>query len=95
MITSWRPDFEQQIISSTSREHIDAIIIRPGMVFGGASTIYTTWFTALVDAKKNGGVAQVPGKKDALIPTVHKDDLAEAYRLIVEKVRTIFFHSIC
>jgi hypothetical protein len=90
MDNTWRPDLEQQIISSSTRKFVDGIVIRPGMVFGGSSTTFSTWFAPLIDAKKNGSVAQVPGKRDALISTVYKDDLGVAYRLIVEKVSIIF-----
>lgn len=84
MITSWRPALEQQILSS--REYIDPIIVRPGLVFGGASTIFSFWFGALLEAKAKGVEAVIPAKKDALVGPVHKEDLADAYRLIVEKV---------
>lgn len=92
MVTTWRPAFEQEIISPATRAVLDPIVIRPGLVFGGASTVLSFWFSALLEGKKNQKVAEVVAKKEALIPTVHKDDLGEAYRLIVEKV-LLFLHS--
>lgn len=86
LVTTWRPKLEQEIISPATRAILDPIVVRPGVVFGGASTILSIWLNSLVEAKKNGNNASVVAKKDALIPTVHKNDLAEAYRLIVEKV---------
>lgn len=86
LVTTWRPKLEQEIISPATRAILDPIVVRPGVVFGGASTILSNWLSSLVEAKKNGNNATVIAKKDALIPTVHKNDLAEAYRLIVEKV---------
>jgi len=89
IVTTWRPDLEQQMISATTREVLETLIIRPGVVFGGSSTIYQTWFGALFEAKKKsssgGSAVEIIGKKDALIATVHKEDLAQAYRLLVEK----------
>jgi nucleoside-diphosphate-sugar epimerase len=94
IVTTWRPDLEQQLISANTREVLEALIIRPGIVFGGPSTVYQSWFGPLFDAKaresKSGARGddkiEIVGRKDALIPTVHKEDLANAYRLLVEKV---------
>jgi len=92
LITSWRPAFERQVLSISTREFLEPLVIRPGVVFGGASTVYSTWFNPLLEAHKSGSKTgeektkiKIPGKKDTLVATVHKEDLAQAYKLLVEK----------
>ena len=91
VVNSWRPALEQRIISPTTREFLEPIIIRPGSVFGGASPDLSVWFQPLLGAIGNGqNEFEIMERKNAFIATVHKDDLAEAYRLIIEKVLYIY-----
>jgi nucleoside-diphosphate-sugar epimerase len=95
IITSWRPALEERILSPSTREVLDVVIIRPGDVFGGVSPDFSMWFDPLIKAIATKSQESAPeatsmqvlimGKRDALLATVHRDDLAEAYRLIIEK----------
>jgi hypothetical protein len=65
---------------------MEIIIVRPALVFGGPSSMFGLWFNPLVKGRSEGTAIQVEARPKALIATVHKEDLAEAYRLVVEKV---------
>jgi nucleoside-diphosphate-sugar epimerase len=52
------------------------------------------WFGPVIAAQKEGKtMASIPAKEDALLSLVHKDDLASAYVLFVEKVTHLVIDS--
>lgn len=80
MAIAWRPALEQDIIKS---DVLRGIVLRPSLCYGRGGSLFAFLFS-------QGGNGQIswfgqPGGGYALI---HIDDLAEAYLLAVEKVRT-------
>lgn len=75
---SWRPAVEKQLTSSTI---LDGTVIRPPLIYGGSGSI-----TALIFKQALGeGKISWPGSPGLRWPTAHIDDVAQAFRLAVEK----------
>jgi nucleoside-diphosphate-sugar epimerase len=80
-IVAWRPAHEQLALDM-AKEGIRAVVVRPGIVYGGArGGIPSMLFgTALKQ-----GAAQIVGEGANHWPLVHRDDLAELYVRLVER----------
>src|SRR5438445_3771259 len=80
-IVAWRPAHEQLALE-LAKEGIRSVVVRPGIVYGGArGGIPASFFgTALKQ-----GAAQVIGEGANHWPLVHVDDLAELYVRLVER----------
>ncbi len=80
-IVAWRPAHEQLALG-LSKEGIRAVVVRPGIVYGGArGGIPASLFgTALKQ-----GATQIVGEGANHWPLVHVDDLAELYVRLVER----------
>jgi len=74
---------EQKVLGATS-EGVRSIVLRPTIVYGrGGSFPLMAWFDL---SRKMGGGVYI-GEGDALISSVYIDDLAELYRLALEKAQ--------
>jgi nucleoside-diphosphate-sugar epimerase len=79
-MVAWRPAHEELALG-LSKEGIRAVVIRPGIVYGGARGITASLFgTALKQ-----GATQIVGEGANHWPLVHVDDLAELYVRLVER----------
>ncbi|KAK9900076.1 NAD(P)-binding protein [Cystobasidium minutum MCA 4210] len=79
-ISDWRAAFEDKVTSSISKS-LTVNIIRPGMVYGGTSSV----IDYLLFASAKQGQIEWYGQEDTVMPTVHDQDLGEAFRLTAEK----------
>ncbi|MCH8093583.1 MAG: NAD-dependent epimerase/dehydratase family protein [Chloroflexi bacterium] len=72
---------EQKVMGATE-EGVRTIVIRPTIVYGyGASNPIMAWFNA---SRQMGGGVYI-GEGDAVMSSLYIDDLAELYRLALEK----------
>jgi len=80
-LVAWRPAHEQAALAM-AKDGIRSIVVRPGIVYGGArGGIPATFFgTAL-----KHGAAQTVGSGENHWPLVQVDDLAELYVRLVER----------
>lgn len=80
-LVAWRPAHEQASLAM-AKDGIRSIVVRPGIVYGGArGGIPATFFgTAL-----KHGAAHTVGSGENHWPLVHVDDLAELYVRLVER----------
>ena len=86
---TWRPAHEQRVLSA-ARETLHTAVIRPGLVYGGHGSLTADWFaTATKD-----GAARVVGDGNNHVPYIHRDDLAQLFRLIVERAAGGIFHGV-
>lgn len=77
-LTAWRVDDEERLLASPVR----ATVIRPGIVYGHGAGIPQA---LLVEGPRNAdGALVLPGSGEQHWTTVHVDDLAELYALVVE-----------
>jgi nucleoside-diphosphate-sugar epimerase len=80
-IAAWRPAHEQLALEM-AKEGIRSVVVRPGIVYGGArGGIPASFFGAAIKQ----GAAQTVGEGANHWPLVHVDDLAELYVRLVER----------
>jgi nucleoside-diphosphate-sugar epimerase len=84
-ITSWRPQLEQEIISSSNI--LNVMVIRPCLVYGRSSAIWSTLFQPIYQAVQNEAaeaiVAAEPPSRPGL---VHVDDVASGFHAAIDKL---------
>lgn len=83
-LVSWRPALEDAVLAT--RDVLDAVVVRPGTVFGGQGSLFSILLGGLFKSAQAGeGSVEIVGKK-ADLALVHKDDVAEFGLKLVEKV---------
>ena len=81
-LVSWRPAHEDVALDLVEHEaHVT--VMRPGMVYGGTGGAIGAWFR---DARERQ-VVVYPGDGSQHWSMVHRDDVAEGYRLALEHAR--------
>ncbi|HEV8663051.1 MAG TPA: NAD-dependent epimerase/dehydratase family protein [Candidatus Methylomirabilis sp.] len=88
-IVAWRPAHERLVLDA-GRGTLATAVIRPGMVYGGKGGLVTQFFSS---ATKEGAAAYV-GTGTNRWSLVHRDDLGQLYRLVVEKRARGVFHGV-
>jgi len=78
--SSWRPANEQLALDA-GKDGIRAVVVRPGMVWGGRGGVLAGFFGSALKS----GAPQVVGDGSNIWPMVHLDDLAELYVRLVER----------
>jgi len=78
-LVRWRPAHEQAALDLAQFE-VAAVVLRPGMVYGGAGGTMGEWFQ---EAREKGTV-HYPGDGRQRWGIVHRDDMADAYALALE-----------
>jgi nucleoside-diphosphate-sugar epimerase len=86
---AWRPPHEKRVLEAAT-DRIATAVIRPGIVFGGKRGLVAPWFESAVKE----GRASFVGSGDQRWAFVHRDDLAELYRLVVERRARGIFHGV-
>jgi len=88
-LTSWRPELERAVIASS--DVLDVMVVRPSLVYGRTSAIWTTLFEPLFQAAKNGDeeVVKLPADEDSRPGLVHVDDVATGFHVAIEKLSLI------
>jgi nucleoside-diphosphate-sugar epimerase len=79
-MVAWRPAHEQLALDM-AKDGIRAVVVRPGIVYGGKGGLTGLLFGSAV----KGGAAQTVGDGSNHWPMVHVDDLAELYVRLVER----------
>jgi nucleoside-diphosphate-sugar epimerase len=84
-LVAWRPELEQAILSA--RDVLDSVIIRPALLYGGPSTLWSLWFGPVQQAIDNGSKGDVTILADASAQPglIHVDDVVSAIHLTVSK----------
>jgi nucleoside-diphosphate-sugar epimerase len=86
---AWRPGHEKRVLDAGTGP-IACAVIRPGIVFGEKRGLLASWFQSAV---QEGKVAFV-GSGEQRWTFVHRADLAELYRLVLEKRAKGIFHGV-
>lgn len=79
VLAKWRAAHEEIALDLVDQE-VDVVVFRPGIVYGGSRGIVGAMFA--MTAEK--GHVVWPGSGDQTWCMVHRDDLAEAYRLALD-----------
>ncbi|PUU73713.1 hypothetical protein B9Z19DRAFT_1196731 [Tuber borchii] len=83
-MVAWRSAVENELLSSS--DVLDAVVIRPTMLYGGSGSIFSMLLAPIAAAVKGGASeARVLGRKIEL-PVIHKDDVADFTLKVVEKI---------
>ncbi len=88
-MVAWRPAHEKLTIDAAT-DTLATAVIRPGFVYGGIKGLIAGYFES---ATKEGAAAYVGDGKNRM-SLVHMDDLAELYRLVVDKRARGMFHGV-
>ncbi|QRV92434.1 NAD(P)-binding protein [Ceratobasidium sp. AG-Ba] len=87
-ISAARPGWEQIILKA--QDVLDVIIIRPGLVYGRTSWVFSPVFQPILDAVRSGAsTAQIPIYADAIPSFVHLEDVASGLHAAVDKLPLI------
>ena len=86
---AWRPAHERVVLEAATDELATAVI-RPGIVFGERRGLVSPWF----EQARSGKGPQVIGEGSNHWAFIHRDDLAELYRLVVERRARGVFHGV-
>ncbi len=86
---AWRVAHEKLVLEA-GRGQVTTAVIRPGMVYGGKGGLFVPWFESAV---KEGAAAFV-GTGRQHWTYVHREDLAELYRQVLERRAAGIFHGV-
>ncbi len=86
---AWRPAHERRVLEAAT-DRIHTAVVRPGMVYGERRGLVNAWFETAV----NEGAARVVGTGAQRWALVHRADVAELYRAIVERGARGIFHGV-
>jgi len=78
-VVTWRAPHEEVVLDLGQHEVVP-VVFRPGIVYGGRGGFMADWFR---EAKETGTVTY-PGDGSQYWPLVHRNDVADAYRLGLE-----------
>ncbi|KAL4912015.1 hypothetical protein BDW62DRAFT_216719 [Aspergillus aurantiobrunneus] len=89
-IVTWRPAQEQAILAS--RDVLDVAVIRPGLIYGRGSWIWSPWWEPILKAKQSGQCnnsdmqIQIPADITARPSTVHITDVAAGLHAAIDRI---------
>jgi nucleoside-diphosphate-sugar epimerase len=87
-LVAWRPPLEQEILAAS--EILDVVVMRPALVYGGASSIWTGLFSPLLEAAKAGAsTVSVKAEPNSMPSLIHVDDVASGLHAAVDKLPLI------
>ncbi|OCK80206.1 NAD(P)-binding protein [Lepidopterella palustris CBS 459.81] len=84
-LVAWRPALEQAVIAAN--DVLDTVVVRPGLVYGGPSAIWTSLFKPLFRAtQSSAGIAEIAADEDSMPGLIHVEDAASGIHAAVEKL---------
>jgi nucleoside-diphosphate-sugar epimerase len=85
-LTAWRPQLEQEILAAS--DVLDTMIIRPALVYGRSSAIWTALFEPLLSSVIQTAVS-IPVEPTSRPALVHVDDVASGLHAAVDNLPRI------
>lgn len=86
---AWRPSHERAVLDAAGGPLVTAVV-RPGLVFGERRGLVSPWFAQALSE----GASQIVGDGRNRWAFVHRSDLAQLYRLVVERRARGVFHGV-
>jgi len=86
---AWRVGHERLVLGANGGK-VTAAVVRPGMVFGGRGGMFAPWFESALTE----GAAAFVGSGRQHWSSVHREDLAELYRLVLERRAAGILHGV-
>lgn len=88
-LVEWRTTHEKYVLAE-ARDNFTTTVLRPGCVYGGSQSLLRSWFAAA----DKGEPLEIVGDGSNRWAMVHLADLADCYRLAVEKKIGGILHGI-
>lgn len=88
-LVAWRGEHEQLALLSAD-EGVTPSVVRPGLVYGGKGGLVSHYF----DSAAEQGAATFVGSGRNHVSLVYREDLAQLYRLVVERRGWGIFHGV-
>jgi nucleoside-diphosphate-sugar epimerase len=88
-LVSWRGEHEQLVLLAAD-EGVTPSVVRPGLVYGGKGGLVTRYFTTAAEE----GAASYVGNGRNHLSLIYREDLAQLYRLVVERRGWGVFHGV-
>ncbi|KAJ3497478.1 hypothetical protein NLG97_g1878 [Lecanicillium saksenae] len=88
-LVAWRVAVENAVLTASKVLHV--AVIRPALIYGYESTIWTPFWLPILRAAKCGsnGAVQIPLEPDARPGLIHVDDVATGFKAAIEKLPSI------
>lgn len=85
-LVAWRVDVENAVLASSGV--LEVAVIRPALIYGYESTIWTPFILPLLKAARSGAVdaVQIPLEADARPGLIHVDDVATGFKAIIDRL---------
>ena len=82
----WRPAHERAVLAA--RDVLDVAIVRPAEVYGRTSWLFSTYWSAMLEAAKSGSTQpfQVPANFDSRPAVIHVDDVVSGTHLAIDRI---------
>jgi nucleoside-diphosphate-sugar epimerase len=93
-LVAWRVNHENTVLAAS--KVLDVAVLRPALVYGCESTIWTPFFLPLLQACRNGSpdTLQIPLSVESRPGLVHVSDVATGFKQAVERLSLINGSSI-
>jgi len=88
-LVSWRGEHEQLVLLAAD-EGVTPSVVRPGLVYGGKGGLVSRYFASAVEE----GAASYVGNGRNHLSLIYREDLAQLYRLVVERRGWGIFHGV-
>jgi nucleoside-diphosphate-sugar epimerase len=88
-LVAWRVNHENAVLAAS--EVLDVAVLRPALIYGCESTIWTPFFLPLLQACRNGSsdTVQIPLSADSRSGLVHVSDVVTGFKQAVERLSLI------
>jgi nucleoside-diphosphate-sugar epimerase len=88
-VVAWRGEHEQLVLLAAD-EGVTPSVVRPGLVYGGKGGFVSRYFSSAVEE----GAASYIGSGRNHFSLIYREDLAQLYRLVVERRGWGVFHGV-
>ncbi|KAH7178798.1 hypothetical protein DER46DRAFT_676791 [Fusarium sp. MPI-SDFR-AT-0072] len=88
-LVAWRVAHENAVLAAS--DVLDVAVLRPALIYGGESTIWTAFILPLLQDSRSGSVdtIQIPLSVDSRPGLVHVNDVATGFLKAIEKLALI------
>ncbi|KAF5566038.1 hypothetical protein FPHYL_3951 [Fusarium phyllophilum] len=88
-LVAWRVAHENAVIAAS--DILDVAVLRPALIYGGESTIWTSFVLPILQASRNGSLdtIQIPLSFKSRPGLVHVSDVATGFQKAIEKLSLI------
>lgn len=85
-LVAWRLDIEKSVLDAS--DVLDVAIVRPALIYGRESTIWTQFLLPVLQAARSGSseTVRIPLDSDSLPGLCHVDDVATGFKAVIERL---------